>query len=701
MDNKHVVALTVYLLFYLLNYGCHARINYNITECQECSHQNLVPCKIQVMHDNCLSAMTAIHGKQWPGPPREIQAKVTQVKNETQAQFSWKPPYDASIHSLKGFLLRITTFEDVRGTFVAGSPWCFYLNFTNSSWTESPHAYESVFQFNCVKSQYPARVTLSVSSIPRPHKGWKVVKQSVDIKGTVPYYSWKPEIYFTETADTVTNCVIVVVHPPFTKAYSHLVSLINLNSKEVQQASFKYPGNNVTLCLSPGENYSIQVRPYDKDNQPLSHNVEYSPIRIEPKLTYDQLPEKEKEKMQVMTWVVIPLVLVIVISLTVFVFYRKGILKKDKTGEESIILPNNGPDEGDNNIAIVFCAENNYVDNIVRSLGQVIRETTNSKVEVVSDNRIIEPNWKVVFVITEGIHQINHICADGNFGNCNWNRAFNSGVSFLQRIKDMKDVEPNMLLLSPIVSINWLDCCMFKNKNVPRLYQISDTEQIDLDLGKVSSFLESISYKDITKEKIRLNLNDNHEILTFKNHLLSLYLYMRDNQKWFDDDFLGCSTVEDSHQTQPLLAFPVMYDMHTHPYVDKFCLNYQSPPHLSGSDHVKPQQTQIHGLVQAQLHSAKTNYDNQDIKATEIGVEQDVFDSGISDSGIKLEINAKNQNQGRLDSGVDSMPLDEMAPFLETRPEFFPPDSDADSLDVDGQSLSQHIWEINKRNFQI
>ncbi|VDI49489.1 Hypothetical predicted protein [Mytilus galloprovincialis] len=146
--------------------------------------------KVTTITNRTCPCAPTIHGKQWPGPPREIQAKVTQVKNETQAQFSWKPPYDASIHSLKGFLLRITTFEDVRGTFVAGSPWCFYLNFTNSSWTESPHAYESVFQFNCVKSQYPARVTLSVSSIPRPHKGWKVVKQSVDIKGTgISYFN--------------------------------------------------------------------------------------------------------------------------------------------------------------------------------------------------------------------------------------------------------------------------------------------------------------------------------------------------------------------------------------------------------------------------------------------------------------------------------------------------------------------------------
>jgi hypothetical protein len=43
---------------------------------------------------------------------------------------------------------------------------------------------ESSFHFNCIKSKHPAKVTLSVSSIPRPHEDWKVIKQSVYLQGT-------------------------------------------------------------------------------------------------------------------------------------------------------------------------------------------------------------------------------------------------------------------------------------------------------------------------------------------------------------------------------------------------------------------------------------------------------------------------------------------------------------------------------------
>jgi hypothetical protein len=60
-------------------------------------------------------------------------------------------------------------------------------------------------------------------------------------------------------------------------------------------------------------------------------------------------------------------------------------------------------------VAIVFCSENNYVVNVVCSLGKIIREITGSQVELISDERMIEPNRIMLFVVTEGIHQINHV----------------------------------------------------------------------------------------------------------------------------------------------------------------------------------------------------------------------------------------------------------------------------------------------------
>jgi hypothetical protein len=72
-----------------------------------------------------------------------------------------------------------------------------------------------------------------------------------------------------------------------------------------------------------------------------------------------------------------------------------------------------------------FCSENNYVVNVVCSLGKIIREITGSQVELISDERMIEPNRIMLFVVTEGIHQINHVYMEGN---CKSNKAFSSGV---------------------------------------------------------------------------------------------------------------------------------------------------------------------------------------------------------------------------------------------------------------------------------
>lgn len=37
---------------------------------------------------------TVMHEKQWPGPPRQLIAEEVLMENESQAWFSWKPPYD-------------------------------------------------------------------------------------------------------------------------------------------------------------------------------------------------------------------------------------------------------------------------------------------------------------------------------------------------------------------------------------------------------------------------------------------------------------------------------------------------------------------------------------------------------------------------------------------------------------------------------
>lgn len=345
-------------------------------------------------------------------------------------------------------------------------------------------------------------------------------------------------------------------------------------------------------------------------------------------------------------------------------------------------------------MAIVFCSENNYVENVVCSLGKIIREITGSQVELISDGRMIEPNRTMLFVVTEGIHQINHVYMEGN---CKSNKAFSSGQAFLQRFFALKDVQPLMLLLSPIVSMNWLDCCIFKNKNVPVLYHISDSEQLQFDFAKMTSLLDSICQNDKFREKIRSNMENNQEILNFKNHLFVLYLYMRDNQRWFEEDFLGYCTEEDVHQTQPLLPYSMSHGNHHHLHLqcnEKVCLNNQSP-----LEKMEPHQA----ITQVNYYPPKIPMSNSQVEkgVPKNGpvVDPDVFDSGISEQDMKLEINTK--SDGRLDSGVDSIPLDEMSPFLVGSPDFLPPDSDTDSLDIDAQSLGQHMLEINKRNLQV
>lgn len=342
-------------------------------------------------------------------------------------------------------------------------------------------------------------------------------------------------------------------------------------------------------------------------------------------------------------------------------------------------------------IVIVYCSENNYVENIVSTFGRIIKETTGHHVEFISDGRVIEPRKKILFVVTEGIHQISHVYSDGNYDDYRSNKAFSSGKAFLERIKDDKSAQHLMVLMSPIVSMNWLHCCMFKNKDVPLLYHITDNEQVQLDVEKLVFLLENLCENSTFCQQIRSKLERYQEILNLKNQLLALYLYMRDNQKWFEEDFLGCYFDEDSHQTQPLLPYSIQQSN----CVQQVTYKMNSPINKSGLHRERPQTQTLQQVTRTcYLPNKSAEKINPENRSRE---DPDFFDSGISE--MKLEVNTK--EYGRHDSGVDSVPLDEMSPFTVGSPDFFPPDSDTDSADVDALSLGQHMLEINKRNLEV
>ncbi|XP_069141861.1 uncharacterized protein [Argopecten irradians] len=379
---------TILILFH----GCWGCINTNLSECQLCSTQEDVPCKIQRLGYLCIPPIPdAVEA--WPGTPHGLDAHIKDVGNGVyRAEFTWNAPYDSSINSLQGFLMMVHC-EDKESIGLAR---CFHANLTDHTWADRGRAHDIKFKFTCVQSTKHVKVTLNLSSLPRPPKNIirSGVTKSITLPGSRP--KWNPLIDTeVKLGSDSSSSLKVRFQPLYPGAAAHHV-ILTKNSKSVNRSLIYAPENVVLFTHVPSnDNYTIWLRPVDGREQYIGdHFLESKPFNI------PVVPQKRfvvttgepirMDKSHVATVIVVPIVMLFTVTGTVIFFCRRRgkcqLLKSVPNSQTSEKLANDTPNNeqeitsqnaNDQGITAVFCSQRNTkVEKVCNFFVQFIKSKT-------------------------------------------------------------------------------------------------------------------------------------------------------------------------------------------------------------------------------------------------------------------------------------------------------------------------------------
>ncbi|XP_021340022.1 uncharacterized protein LOC110441241, partial [Mizuhopecten yessoensis] len=238
-----------------------------------------VPCIIQRLGYLCIPPIPDTD-EDWPGTPRSLEANVMDMgEGMYRAEFIWQAPYDSSIGSLRGFLMMVHCEDKEIGSI--GLARCFYVNLTDDTWAERRRAHDVKFKFTCVQSSKNVKVTLHLSSLPRPPNSIRTsVSKMITLPGSRPH--WNPQIDTeVEQGPDSTSSLKVRFQPLYPGAAAHHV-ILTKNSKSVNRTLIKAPQNKVIFeCVPSNVNYTIWLRPVDVREQYIGdHFLESKPFNI-------------------------------------------------------------------------------------------------------------------------------------------------------------------------------------------------------------------------------------------------------------------------------------------------------------------------------------------------------------------------------------------------------------------------------------
>ncbi|KAK3101175.1 hypothetical protein FSP39_001537 [Pinctada imbricata] len=184
------------------------------------------------------SAFAIQDGNNWPGPVRDFHA-VTVHRDGTQyANFTWKPPYDSSIETLRGFEIHLAW-----QAYSALGNHCFFANLTNRNWTKVKDKYNVVFHFDCIQSPKALVINAYINSTPKP-------TQNI----TRRYISHR----MNDIRDNAASSEVMVV-PVYLQENKHIVSAVQTLRKLFHKVRMLSDESARMLC----DEWMCQNSPYE------------------------------------------------------------------------------------------------------------------------------------------------------------------------------------------------------------------------------------------------------------------------------------------------------------------------------------------------------------------------------------------------------------------------------------------------------